>query len=45
VIRRVTAGSVLAKIPTGGDCPTPTTDRRSLLSFVAAFALVFVFQI
>ena len=25
----------------GGDSSTPTTDRRSLLSFVAAFALVF----
>ena len=29
----------------GGDSPTPTTDRRSLLSFVAAFALVSVLQI
>ena len=29
----------------GGDSPTPTTHRRSLLSFVAAFARVFVLQI
>ena len=29
----------------GGDSPTPTTDRRSLLSFVTAFALVSVLQI
>jgi len=29
----------------GGDSPMPTTDRRSLLLFVAAFALVSVLQI
>jgi len=29
----------------GGDSPTPTTDRKSLLSFVAVFALVSVLQI
>ena len=28
-----------------GDSPTPTTERRSLLSFVAVFALVSVLQI
>ena len=29
----------------GGDSPMPTTDRRSLLSFVTAFTLVSVLQI
>ena len=33
-------GVTLCMHPTpGGDSPTPTTDRRSVLSFVAAFAL------
>ena len=38
-------GTARVGLAPGGDSPTPMTDRRSLLSFVAAFALVSVLQI
>ena len=45
VFRAVAVAKLMTHPTPGGDSPTPTTDRRSLLSFVAAFALVSVLQI
>ena len=45
ILRAVAVAKLMYASNAWGDSPMPTTDRRSLLSFVTAFTLVSVLQI